>query len=195
MNRHETALWWTGAAIAGAIAVGSQLWPLPGAAARIARLTPQGVWHRTVDVELAPWETEFFRNATVLKRVAVVRRQRVALTVIDGSRNRQAVHDPEFCFRGAGWTVERSTAVALATGHARRLQLRKGETVAEALFWCADGATAFSAPWRYWAAATWRRLTFGASGPEPVLVLLTSLDNTPPDWASLLDHWTELARL
>jgi hypothetical protein len=195
MKRHETVLWWTGAAVCGAIAVASQLWPLADGSSRIASLSPNGVWHRTIEVELNSWEKDFFQRAHVVKRVAVVRGKKVALTVIDGSRNRQAVHDPEFCFRGAGWTVERTGQVALETGRARLLHLRKGDTTAEALFWFTEGAAAFAAPWRYWLTATWRRLTFGASGQEPVLVLLTSLDDVPPDWSSLLTHWTELLRL
>jgi hypothetical protein len=195
MKRNETLLWWTGAAIAGAIAVASQLWPLADGASRIARLPSHGVWHRTVDVALDRWEREFFGRAQVLKRVALVQRNKVALTVIDGAHNRQAVHDPEFCFRGAGWTVERRSEVAIDIGRARLLRLRKGDTTTEALFWFTDGRAAFAAPWRYWLTATWRRLTFGVSGEEPVLVLLASLDDVPPDWSALLAHWPELARL
>lgn len=195
MKAREPVFWWGGAGVMALLIVASQLWPLPDAAARIARLSPAGVWHRTVPVELAPWEREFFRRAEVVKRIAVVQRERFVLTVIDGSHNRQAVHDPEFCFRGAGWTIEGVTEVAVGHGNARLLRLRKDTTTAEALFWFSDGVTSFSAPWRYWIAATWRRLTFGRSGAEPVLVLLTSLDAAPPKWPSVLEHWPELARL
>jgi hypothetical protein len=195
MKARETYYWWGGAAVVAGIIVAAQLWPLPDAAARIARLSPAGVWHRSVPVELAPWEREFFRRAAVVKRMVAVQQERVVLTVIDGSHNRQAVHDPEFCFRGAGWTVEATTEVPIGSGRARLLRLRKGATTAEALFWFSDGEVSFSAPWRYWIAATWRRLTFGQSGADPVLVLLTSLDDRPPRWQSLLDHWPDLARL
>lgn len=195
MKLPESALWWSGAGVVAALVVASQLWPLPDASARVARLSPTGVWHRTAPVELGPWERDYFGRAQVVKRIAVVQRARVALTIIDGSRNRQAVHDPEFCFRGAGWTVERASDVRVENGRARLLCLRKGTATTEALFWFSDGATALAAPWRYWVMATWRRLTFGHSGAEPVLVLLTSLDDAPPNWPSLLGHWPELSRL
>lgn len=195
MKRRESAFWWSGAGVVAALVVASQLWPLPDASARVARLSPAGVWHRTAPVDLAPWEREFFGRANVVKRVAVVRGERVALTIIDGSRNRQAVHDPEFCFRGAGWSVERGSDVVVEHGHARLLRLRRGTATAEALFWFTDGATAYAAPWRYWVMATGRRLTFGRSGAEPVLVLLTSLGDAAPDWPALLAHWPELSRL
>lgn len=195
MKTREAVCWWGGAGVIAALVVASQLWPLPDAAARISSLSPQGIWHRTAPVELAPWEKDFFGRANVVKQVAVVQRERFVLTVIDGSRNRQAVHDPEFCFRGAGWTVEERSDVIMDAGRARLLRLRQGATTAEALFWFSNGEEAFAQPARYWLAATWRRLTFGASGAEPVLVLLTSLDATPPQWPSVLLHWPELSRL
>lgn len=195
MKSRETIFWWGGAGVIAALIVASQLWPLSDASARLARLSPSGVWHRTAPVELAPWERDFFQRAEVVKRIAVVQREKFVLTVIDGSRNRQAVHDPEFCFRGAGWTIEHATDVLTNTGRARLLRMRKGDSGAEALFWFTDGAGSFAAPWRYWLAATSRRLTFGCSGAEPVLVLLTSLESTPPNWPAVLEHWPELSRL
>lgn len=195
MKTREAIGWWGGAGTMAALIVASQLWPLPDASDRIARLPLHGIWHRSAPVELAGWERETFRRATVVKRIAVVQRERFALTVIDGSHNRQAVHDPEFCFRGAGWTIDSASEVAIPRGRARLLRLRKGAATAEALFWFSDGTESFAAPARYWLAATWRRLTFGASGAEPVLVLLTSLDAAPPRWEAVLTHWPELARL
>lgn len=195
MKTREAFFWWCGAGVIAAVVVASQLWPLPDASARVARLSPAGVWHRSAVVELAPWEKDFFGRAAVVKQVAVVRNERVALTVVDGSRNRQAVHDPAFCFRGAGWTVDATTDVAIRNGSARLLRLHKGTATAEALFWFSDGETAYAVPWRYWMATTWRRLTFGLGGAEPVLVELISLEANPPQWTALLEHWPDLARL
>jgi hypothetical protein len=195
MKIRESQLWWFGAGVVVAVVIASQLWRLPDAESRIAQLPAGGIWHRTAPVELLPWERTFFGRAKVTKRIAVVRQERVVLTVVDGSLNRQAVHDPEFCFRGAGWTVASSAPLDLLHGRARLLQLRKGDITAEAVFWFSDGTEAFAEPWRYWAATTLRRLTFGKSGPEPVLVLLTSLDATAPKWNALLERWPDLARL
>ena len=195
MTGAEARRWWIGAGLVALIVVSSQLWPLPDASARLGRLTPVGVWHRAAPTEIFPWEKSFFGRAQVVKQLAVVQGKRVALTVIDGSHNRRAVHDPEFCFRGAGWTVETATDLALSHGRGRRLNLRKHEDRAEAVFWFSNGREAFAEPLRYWLGTTIRRLTFGGSGDEPVLVMLISLDDTPPDWTALIQRWPDLARL
>ena len=53
------------------------------------------------DLPLTDGEKAIFTGVTMLKRLAIAGGDRAVVTVIDGTKNRHAVHDPVFCFRGA----------------------------------------------------------------------------------------------
>ena len=172
-----------------------QMYPLPDAARRLEDLPRRGVLFASEDLPVSETEAKIYAGATVLKRLAQVRGQRVVLTIIDGTGNRHAVHDPLFCFRGAGWDVEGESAMAVEWGEARRVQLaRRGER-ADAVYWFTDGDRAFGSPMEYWGRTTLRRITLGASGDEPVLVVITPATDAGVDWAALLAAWPELGAL
>ncbi|GAB5558386.1 MAG: hypothetical protein SynsKO_00330 [Synoicihabitans sp.] len=172
-----------------------QFYPLEDASRRLADLPERGIMMQSRDVPVSEAEASVFAGASVLKRLVKVRGQTVVLTVIDGTRNRHAVHDPAFCFRGAGWEVERETAFAVEWGEARRVALRRRAETAEALYWFSDGQRAFGSAVTYWGRTTLRRLSLGASGDEPILVVLTPVDDQPIDWDALLAAWPELGAL
>lgn len=169
-----------------------QFYPLEDASHRLDALPLRGIMFASEDVPVSEVEQSIFAGARVVKRYAQVRGQKVVLTIIDGTGNRHAVHDPLFCFRGAGWEVIDAVDFPVEWGEARRVALsRKGEP-AEALYWFSDGERAFGSAVEYWGRTTWRRLTLGASGSEPVLVMLTPIDERPIDWNALLNAWPEL---
>jgi len=144
---------------------------------------------------LSPGEQVIFSGVNVLKRDATVGGDHAVLTVIDGTKNRHAVHDPVFCFRGAGWDIVSQENIPMSNGEARLVHLRQDKDTAEALYWFSDGQTQFDRPLEYWWKTALRRLTFGASGNEPVLVVLTSTGPTLPHWQALLKSWPELQSL
>jgi hypothetical protein len=104
------------------------------------------------------------------------------LTVIDGTRNRHAVHDPVYCFSGAGWQALVKNKVKLNSGEATWISLGNRGRKAEALWFYDDGQRQFTSPLDYWLATSRRRLTLGLSGDEPVLVTLRSLPDEPVNW-------------
>ena len=185
------ALW---AAIALAVLAGGlwQLYPLPDASARLEALPRRGLLYVAEDLPVSETEADIYAGAKVVKRLVQVRGQRVVLTMIDGTRNRHAVHDPLFCFRGAGWDVLDAVPFGVEWGEARRVSLTRRGEPAEALFWFTDGREAFASPLTYWWRTTWRRLSLGAAGAEPVLIVLTPVDAQPIDWSALLAAWPEL---
>jgi hypothetical protein len=194
MTSARRASRWVWGAIALAVALGAlwQFYPLPGASDRMAALPLRGLWVISEDVPLSKVEESIYQSARVVKRVARVQGQVVVLTLIDGTRNRHAVHDPLFCFRGAGWEVLQESSLAVEWGEARRVQLsRRGES-GEALYWFTDGQQAFGSTMQYWWRTTLRRMSLGASGREPVLVVITPATDAPVDWAALLHTWPEL---
>lgn len=190
--RFKTAVVWGAIAIAVGLGVVWQLFPLEDATPRLEALPHRGVMMVSEDLPVTEAEQSIYNEATVLKRLVQVRGQRVILTIIDGTRNRHAVHDPLFCFRGAGWEVLDAESIAVEWGEAQRVELARRGEPAEALYWFTDGDRAFGSSLSYWWRTTLRRVTLGASGAEPVLVVLTPVDSRPINWDALLDGWPEL---
>jgi len=172
-----------------------QYYPLQDASARLKALPLRSAQVECRNLPLTGAEELTFSNVTVVKRLAMANAGTVVLTLIDGTHDRHAVHDPTFCFRGAGWEAGAPEQFPLAKGSGRLLHLRNGSESAEALYWFTDGTEQFARPLLYWWKTTLRRLTFGASGPEPLLVVLVSASTTPPNWPALLKAWPELQSL
>ena len=168
---------------------------LPDAGPRLARLPMRSLTVESRNMDLTPAEREIFGKTTVVKRLVSVRGSRVLLTLIDGTKDRHAIHDPAFCFRGAGWLIDSSEPIQLERGEGRHLRLSRNAERAEAVFWFTEGDRQYAAPTRYWWRTAWRRLTLGRSGPEPVLVVLSSTEGTLPNWRRILDSWPELLAL
>jgi len=183
---HSKTLW---ILLIAAILLGSlwQFYPLPDARKRIDNLPLMGPGFVGQDVPLNDFEQSFFKGVYVLKRIYRVDGNYYFLTVLDGTHNRHVVHDPYYCFTGSGWQIDEARQISIENGTAEQLLLSKGAQNKTALFWFADGTRNFSSPWNYWLAATWRRLTLGASGQEPVLIMIQPLDSTTDvDWSKIL---------
>lgn len=186
---------WGFLAVAVALGLTWEFYPLPDATARLHNLGYKAPGVQCEDIALAPAETVNFRGTTVLKRVALVGKDCVLLTVVDGTHNRHAIHDPIFCFRGAGWEVEAQHDIPVTDGEARVVRLRRGATAAEAIYWFSDCDSKFASPMTFWWKTALRRLSLGKSGQEPVLVFLTSTGAAPLDWRGLVRAWPQLQAL
>ncbi|MHB8522062.1 MAG: exosortase-associated EpsI family protein [Limisphaerales bacterium] len=163
-------------------------YPLPDAQQRIDRILKRGGQFAGADVPLTEREQVALGRVRVLHRRYEFKGRGFLLTVIDGTRNRHAVHDPRYCFQGAGWRIAAEKQLSIPGGVATWLRLTQGKRVAEALFWFSDGASRYSSVPRYWWEATWRRATLGRCGGEPVMVVLQAYGDDPPDWGMLVDE-------
>lgn len=168
---------------------------LPDASARLAALAAKNPSVQLQSIPLEPTEETAFAGCGWLKRLVNVGTDQVILTVLDGTRNRHAIHDPTFCFRGAGWEIDEQVSFPLDRGAGTVVKLSKGDDKAEALYWFSDGKNQFSSPLTYWGETSLRRLSFGASGGEPVLIILSPTTDAPPDWKNIVRAWPELQQL
>jgi hypothetical protein len=177
-------LLWIGAALAIICGAIWQFYPLgsPGRD-RLAGIPLSGSGFRGWDVPLTATEQ------TVLGRVDLVNRRywwghrRLFVSVVDGSNDRHAVHDPRYCFQGAGWRLVAQRSLALPGGDGTLLRLGRGADQFQVLYWFSEGDRRYSSFPRYWWRATLRRLTLGRHGAEPLLVVVQDLDagvQTPP---------------
>lgn len=174
------------------VAIAGALWEfvhLPDASARLDAIPESGFGFAARELMLSETERAIFGEARVVKRLYQVGRHRFVLQVIDASRDRHAIHDPLFCFRGAGWFIEEDTKIPIPGGSARRLGLQQPGKTAEALLWFSDTQVRHASTTRQWAQTILRRVSFGASGPEPVLVILQPLTGESVNWTEVFEQF------
>jgi EpsI family protein len=186
---------WIALACSVILALSWQWFPLAHSGDRLQQLPSQGWRVISREMPLNPNEKAIFGQARVLKRLYQVDGQRVVLVGIDGSQERHAVHDPLYCFRGAGWEVESESEFPVPGGVATRLVLKKGSEKAEAVYWISNGRDRHTSPLRYWWQATWRRLTLGRSGAEPVLIILQPATGEGVRWEKVFQSFPGLFEL
>lgn len=169
--------------------------PMADASKRLAALPTEEQNVASRDLPLTEAESSIFGKANVVKRVYAIRDQKIVVVVIDGTHDRHGVHDPLYCFRGAGWTLEAQEELDLPRGKARYVRFTKGSTRTEMVYWISDGKRRHYSPTRYWGQTALRRLTLGSSGAEPVLVLLQPAGREPIRWREALDEFPALLEL
>ena len=130
-----------------------------------------------------------------LRREYDCRGQRIIITILDGRTNRQAVHDPIYCLRGSGWEVNERSALVIPGGEAEQLAVSKDGMRSAVLFWFSTPSLKHASLARYRWQAMLRRLTFGRSGPEPVLVLLQGATDRPVEWERFFAEFPYLSDL
>ncbi len=192
MNRSSQKLLWGGLLLAIVLGTTWRFFPLPDAGDVLDSLPKHGPGFASSEVPLTPQEDAHLGNAHVLRRIYQVARQRVILTIVDGSRNRHAVHDPLYCYRGAGWEVIGRRPMKIDDDTVELLKLKKQDRQREVLFWYSDGRSRYTSAPRYWWETTLRRLTFGRSGREPVLVVVEQFGTDSINWHRMLRQFTAL---
>lgn len=186
---------WCAVGIVATMTILWELIPLRTAKARLDRFASATYAFANREIPLSPGEKSVFGKAEVFKRVYQVGGQRVVVQIIDGTNDRHAVHDPMHCFRGAGWERVRGVDIPVGGGAGRQITLKRGEQTAEAMYWFSNGESRHSSVLRCWSQTSLRRITFGNSGDEPLLIILQPLTGEKIDWAKLISDFAPLAEL
>jgi len=175
-----------------AVTVGTlwRMFPLADAQERLQQLPAASGGVPGREVPLTESEIRRLGGAQAVKRAYRFGGREFLVTVIDGTQNRRAVHDPMFC-----WTITQSTEVPLAGGSGTALRVVENGQEKEVLFWFSDGVSRHASPARYWLQASWRRATLGKWGGEPLLFIVESLDAAPVNWFRVLDGMPWLLEL
>ncbi len=63
-----------------------------------------------------PTEVDILGNALAIKNVYQIDDQQFLVIVLDGTTNRQAIHDPTHCFYSGGWTIDQTKSFPTAHG-------------------------------------------------------------------------------
>ena len=183
-----------GVVVVGGVLTASAFWlGTPQSTSHLQNLPQQGLLYTSAPLPLSSGESHHLRSVDVVKRRYRVPSATFDLLAIDGSANRHAVHDPTFCHRGDGWEIVSRQSLPLPRGEALWVRYRRGDESTQCVYWFTNAATQTPNTWWFWAAASWRRLTAGRSGCEPVLVVLQPAADVAPDWTLVFRECPALA--
>jgi hypothetical protein len=157
--------------------------PLASETNRLATLAGSGSGFDSVPLSLTSADIKFLNGAKAdIRHVKLHSGGSLVLTVIDGSENRHAVHDPSYCLAGGGWQITEKKRISMRSGEATWMKLVKGEATSEAIWFFDDEKSQFTSPLAYWARTSARRMTLGRSGSEPRLITLRALPGEAMNW-------------
>jgi hypothetical protein len=188
MNGRQNMLLWIALAVAMVFGAAIEWGKTVDASQRLEALPLDGSMFSSSPMPISPQEIAFYDKARIVKRVYQCKKGSFILIAVDGSANRHAVHDPLYCLKGAGWEITNRQTITIDGGVADLLHLSRNGQDREALFWFSDGSSRHASVLRYWLQTSLRRLTFGTSGKEPVMIILQSIGHDRPDWLSLLNR-------
>lgn len=187
---------WVALIIAVILGIIWEFTPLRDAQHRMSSLPLYGEGYMGKDVPKTDYEEQYLTDVNTLKRIYKVGDDSFFVYLLDGTHNRHAIHDPTYCFRGEGWDIVEKKETPLANGTAMTYFLKKNGQSKEVLMWFSDGKKPFNSPIAYWMTTMLRRVTLGASGEEPVLVVVQPLDHTKPfKWEKLVESVPQLKKI
>jgi hypothetical protein len=163
---------WLGVGIAIVCGLAWNFTPPAAPLLRLETIPISGANFQGWNLPLTEREKKVLGQVDVLHRGYRIGGREFVLTIIDGNRNRHAVHDPRYCFQGAGWWIVNERRIAMQGGEAPGLKIARQNDQAETIFWFANGESRHSSFPRYWAQTTLRRMTLGHWGAAPPLVIL-----------------------
>lgn len=153
---------------------------------RLSAIPLEGREFQSKILEFSDEDKKFLGGARAVQRVVQTRHSPpIVMSVIDGSGNRHAVHDPSYCLAGGGWIIRNQKQVQLSAGVAHQISMEKAGETMEAMWFFDDGETQFTSPFRYWWLTSLRRSTRGLSGAEPLLVMLRIAPGETADWQEI----------
>lgn len=192
MSAFNRRMLWFGVFIAIVLGALMELFPSLEGVSRVDLLSKSGLGYASHEIPLTDAEVSLYEHTTVSKRWYQFGPHSFALVVVDASRNRHAVHDPLYCFRGSGWLIRSKEVFELEGGKACLLRMTKNSESHETIYWFSTGTSRHASVFRYWLQTTLRRLTLGRSGQEPVMIILQSLGEDSPDWRTIVDQFGPL---
>lgn len=170
-----------------------EAFPLADAKSRLDSLPLRGETFDGQTLPLSDMEVTVFEGCNLIKRIYRVGSDRMFLTIVDGTNNRNAVHDPTLCFSGSGWEVSERERLEVDGGYAEIITLKKGIRRREVLLWFSEGDRKYGSVVTYWYRTALRRLTMGLSGNEPVRIIVEL--NRPGiniNWKEIMNQFPEL---
>lgn len=169
-----------------------ELIPLKSGEERIRSLPLSGLGFEGQEITPPKEVQEVFKDVTYVQRAYKVRDRVYIVSILDGTHNRHAVHDPTFCAYGGGWAVSGRERLPVEGGQVEKVTMVKGDQKRELLLWFSNRAHKFPSIYEYWYVASIRRLSMGYSGEEPIRIMVQPVDNDTPNWREFIRNFPPL---
>lgn len=180
----QLVLWTTFAFFVSLLGYWSRTKP-PSAQDRIDSVPNKGLTFKLTRIPWSRNELNTLQEAGGSKWHCQMAGDEIVLVVIDGAQNMHAIHDPAFCFRGAGFDVVRESDVPLSGGVGRQVELKSENEKRELVYWFSDTRTRYHSLLNFRLQTAFSRLN--ANQRTPLMILLYGRHRTPDQWASLVD--------
>jgi len=167
---------------------------LPPQIERLDSLPLKGATFDGEPLQLTRQESQYLGNAEAIKRLYTLGNDSFVVAVIDGTRNRDAVHNPDICYQGEGYTIIKESSLPIPGGEAKVLVMKKEGEVRELAYWYTTGTSRHSSPFKQHVQSTLRRLSLIGHRNEPFLVIIESA-SPGTDWNATLAAFPELSHI
>ena len=144
------------------------------------------------DIPIKKSEKEFFKDVSILKRLYIIDNQEFFVTILDGTNNREAISNPNNCFKNWGWTIQNEQSLPIKDGYANLIEISKEGQTREALLWYSDGYSRHASSRRYSLKNFLRTLSFGFLGQESLLIVVQPLELGKVDWNKFFEDFPQL---
>lgn len=165
-----------------------KLFPVPESAFHVEDVPRKGLYFQSTDIPLSRAEVAALGEAEAIKRLYHFHGEPFVVTVIDGTKNRAAVHDVALCLRGAAGKIVHSESLSLSRGTAHLYRSEEGE---EILSWYSSPRKQHGSFFQYRLSAAIHRLSFGKLGDDSYHVIVQRMvqSNEPYDWKPAIREW------
>lgn len=136
-------------------------------------------------IEPSMAEKNFHQSSDLYKKAFHINGQNVLVVIIDGKNDRHAIHDPEFCFKGSGWSISNSRKLPINGGQGNLIRLDKNGITSNCLFWFSDGHNKYSSFSQFVAATTLNKLKIWDTKSNLRAVCIQSFPGQPVDFSRL----------
>jgi EpsI family protein len=159
--------------------------PAQGDLGLIRDRVPQvfGSWVMSAEREPDEKEIQILETKAILGRTYTRgRTEDVDLSIVYAPNNRRVAHPPEVCYKGSGWSVERSEVYTFPVGgkpfQVNRLLLIQGTKRLLVLYWYKAGPNYYASYIRMQWGIIWSQLTLRSSSSA---LLRASANSSGPD--------------
>lgn len=181
--------------VLGLFALALDSYKLSNGQERVQRIPTYGPGFALRPLPAQADDAALFGKAQVHRFTLACRQGNFLLTIIDGTDNRHAIHDPVYCVSGAGWQVTEEQEIKTSHGRVKALRLNKQGRETHLLYFFADGERHWTSPTRTWLGQAARRASLGTTSEAILLVELQPYQKTKPNWVELVHTLPVLTEL
>ncbi|PHS14100.1 MAG: hypothetical protein COA78_06060 [Blastopirellula sp.] len=150
----------------------------------LSNVKKQGEQLSLLPIDLSEEDLSLLGNAKAVRFQFKVNSHALSITVVDGTNNRHAVHDPSYC-----WTVLNRERIPVSNGYVVALTVIDAGRTRNVLYWYWDGEKRHASTGWYVLQSSLQRVSGGKLSIEPALILIEPAGQGELNWYDVLDSF------